>query len=640
MMAMMTSCYRSLSIDIETYSGADLSVCGVYKYVESPDFEVLLFGYSLDNSDVKVIDLAQGEPIPGEVIRALKDDTVIKWAFNSSFERICLSRYLKTCLSPQSWRCSQVWSAYLGLPLFLKEAGRVLNLEKQKLDEGKKLIKVFCTPQHGRQIKACELPEMWEQFKKYNKRDVEVEIAIKEKLKAHPVPEAVWDEYTIHQEINDRGVLIDRKLVENALKIDSQIRKELETEIRCITGVENPNSTLQLKKWFQRRGITVDSLDKKAVQELIGKVPEKEQTVLKLRQQLAKSSVRKYEAMISCVCEDGRVKGMFKFYGANRSGRSSGRLVQLQNLPQNHMSTLDSARELVKSGNYEALKLLYDDIPDTLSQLIRTAFIPEKPCHFAVSDFSAIEARVIAWLAGEKWRMKAFADGKDIYCESASKMFHVPVEKNGINGHLRAKGKVAELACGYGGSVGALKNMGAAEMGLTEQEMQKLISDWRKSNTNIVKLWRDFEEAVLTTVAEGINTSSHGINFELNSDILFITLPSGRKLSYVRPRIETGRFGRDCVTYEGVNTGHWTRLETYGGKIVENVVQAISRDILYYAIKNLRNYKIEMHIHDEVVIETNEDLEVICSIMSKTPPWAEGLILRADGYVCNYYIKE
>lgn len=548
-----------LSIDIETYSSVNLQKAGVYKYAESPDFEILLFGYSVDGGAVHVIDLACGEKIPAEIVDALSDESVIKWAFNAQFERVCLSNYLDTWLSPDSWHCTMVWSATLGLPLSLEGVGAVLGLEKQKLTEGKHLIKYFCVPCAPTKTnggRTRNLPqhdmEKWEQFKAYNLRDVETEMSIQKKLSRFPVPDTIWDEYHLDQEINDRGIGLDMTLVEQAIAIDSISRKSLTQQIQNLTDLDNPNSVAQMKGWLSDNGLEMDILGKKAVAETLKTAPKHLANVLFLRQHLAKSSVKKFTAMRTAVCKDSRARGMFQYYGANRTGRFAGRIIQLQNLPQNHMSDLEAARALVRSGNYDALELLYDDIPDTLSQLIRTAFVPQDGRKFIVADFSAIEARVLAWLAGEKWRMQVFADGKDIYCSSASQMFGVPVEKHGINGHLRQKGKIAELALGYGGSVGALKSMGALEMGLIEEELQPLVNAWRNANPMITALWWDIDRAVKTTVREHIPTEVAGLKFIYESGFLFMRLPSGRRLAYVKPRMGINQFGSESVTYEGV----------------------------------------------------------------------------------------
>ena len=641
---------QHLSIDIETYSSVNLQKAGVYKYAESPDFDILLFGYSVDGGRVQVTDLACGDKIPAEIVAALYDDSVTKWAFNAQFERVCLSNYLDTWLSPDSWHCTMVWSATLGLPLSLEGVGAVLGLEKQKLTEGKNLIKYFCVPCAPTKTnggRTRNLPqhdmEKWEQFKAYNLRDVETEMSIQRKLTRFPVPDFIWDEYHLDQEINDRGIGLDMTLVEQAIAIDSISRKSLTQQIQNLTDLDNPNSVAQMKGWLSDNGLEMDTLGKKAVAETLKTAPKHLADVLSLRQQLAKSSVKKYTAMQTAVCKDYRARGMFQYYGANRTGRFAGRIIQLQNLPQNHMSDLADARALVRSGNYDALELLYDDIPDTLSQLIRTAFVPQDGRKFIVADFSAIEARVLAWLAGEKWRMQVFADGKDIYCSSASQMFGVPVEKHGINGHLRQKGKIAELALGYGGSVGALKSMGALEMGLTEEELQPLVNAWRNANPMITALWWDIDRAVKTTVREHIPTEVAGLKFTFESGFLFMKLPSGRRLAYVKPRMGINQFGSESVTYEGVGaTKKWERLESYGPKFCENAIQAIARDILMYAMQTLRNCSIVAHVHDELIIEADRRMShsAVCEQMGRTPPWAKGLLLRADGYECDFYKKD
>jgi len=645
---------RTLSIDIESYSNVDLAKSGVYRYVESPEFEILLFGYSVDGGDVRVVDLAEGESIPADIINALEDETILKWAFNANFERICLSRHLGLptgrYLDPKQWRCSMVWSAFMGLPLSLEGVGAVLSLEKQKLKEGKDLIRYFCQPcnptaTNGMRTRnlPAHSPEKWSTFKEYNLRDVEAELAIQEKLGKFPVPDSVWVEYHQDQEINDRGVELDVPFVKNAILADRESRFKLVSLMQDLTELDNPNSVAQMKQWLFDNGLETDTLGKKVVAELLKTAPAPLGEVLALRQQLAKSSIKKYQAMENAVCSDGRARGMFQFYGANRTGRWAGRLIQMQNLPQNHMPDLEEARGLVKEGNFEALEMLYDAVPEVLSELIRTAFVPRPGCKLVVADFSAIEARVIAWLAGESWRQEVFDSGGDIYCASASQMFRVPVEKHGVNSHLRQKGKIAELALGYGGSVGALKAMGALEMGLAEEELQPLVTAWRSSNQNIVRFWWDVDRAALKAVREKTVTQTHGIRFTYQSGMLFITLPSGRRLTYVKPRIGENQFGSECVTYEGVgSTKKWERIQSYGPKFVENIVQATSRDILCYAMKNLRECSIVMHVHDEVVIEAEMDtsMEAICTKMGLTPPWAKGLLLRADGYETNFYKKD
>lgn len=645
---------QTLSIDLETYSDQPLAKTGVYRYVESPDFEILLFAYSVDGGPVQQIDLACGEKIPSEILCALEDDKVTKWAFNANFERICLSRFLGyptgAYLEPDSWKCSMVWAAYMGLPLSLEGAGAVLGLEKQKLAEGKDLIKYFCQPcaptkTNGQRTRNLHkhAPDKWQAFKKYNIRDVETEMSIQARLLKYPVPDSVWEEYHLDQEINDRGVGLDMELVRQAIQMDGRSRSELTQAMKELTSLDNPNSVQQMKQWLADNGVETDTLGKKAVAELLKTAPPQLQKVLTLRQQLAKSSVKKYQAMETAVCADGRARGMFQFYGANRTGRWAGRIIQMQNLPQNHLDDLSEARGLVRAGGFDALEMLYEDVPDTLSQLIRTAFVPQENRKFIVADFSAIEARVIAWLAGEKWRQDVFAEGKDIYCASASQMFGVPVEKHGVNGHLRQKGKIAELALGYGGSVGALKAMGALEMGLSEDELPSLVSAWRQANPKIVQFWWAVDRAVMDAVTRKTTTKTHGIIFSARNGMLFITLPSGRSLAYVKPKIGENRFGGDCITYEGVGgTKKWERMESYGPKFVENIVQATSRDILCYAMQTLRCCSIVMHIHDEVVIEADRrmSLQAVCDQMGRTPPWASGLQLRADGYETDFYKKD
>lgn len=645
---------QTLSIDLETYSDQPLAKTGVYRYVESPDFEILLFAYSVDGGSVQQIDLACGEKIPPAILAALEDDKVIKWAFNANFERICLSRFLGyptgDYLEPDSWRCSMVWAAYMGLPLSLEGAGAVLGLEKQKLAEGKDLIKYFCQPcaptkSNGLRTRNLpkHAPDKWLTFKKYNICDVETEMSIQARLLKYPVPDSVWEEYRLDQEINDRGVGLDMELVRQAIQMDGRSRSELTQAMKELTSLDNPNSVQQMKQWLADNGVETDTLGKKAVAELLKTAPQQLQKVLTLRQQLAKSSVKKYQAMETAVCADGRARGMFQFYGANRTGRWAGRIIQMQNLPQNHLDDLSEARGLVRAGGFDALEMLYEDVPDTLSQLIRTAFVPQEDRKFIVADFSAIEARVIAWLAGEKWRQDVFAQGKDIYCASASQMFGVPVEKHGVNGHLRQKGKIAELALGYGGSVGALKAMGALEMGLQEDELPALVSAWRQANPKIVQFWWAVDHAVMDAVTRKTTTKTHGIIFSARNGMLFITLPSGRSLAYVKPKIGENRFGGDCITYEGVGgTKKWERIDSYGPKFVENIVQATSRDILCYAMQTLRCCSIVMHIHDEVVIEADRrmSLQAVCDQMGRTPPWAKGLQLRADGYETDFYKKD
>lgn len=661
---------KSLSLDLETYSDLNLAKCGVYKYAESPAFEILLFGYAVDGGPVQVVDLAQGESIPEEILDALTDDTVTKWAFNANFERVCLSRHLtdlgrsldpfydqhplsQECarfLNPAGWKCFMVWSAYLGLPLSLEGVGAVLNLDNQKMKEGRELIRYSCVPCKETKTnggRTRNLPQhaldKWNLFKSYNKRDVEVEMAIQQRLQKYPVPEKVWEEYHLDQEINDRGIAIDLELARQAVALDAQSRESLMAALKERTGLENPNSVLQMLDWLEQHGMKTDSLGKKKVQELLKTAQEPLRSVLLLRQKLAKSSVKKYQAMEMTACKDGRARGMFQFYGANRTGRFAGRHIQLQNLPQNHLPDLSEARELVRQGNYEALDMLYESIPDVLSQLIRTAFVPRKGMKFVVSDFSAIEARVISWLAGERWKSEAFAAGKDIYCSTASQMFGVPVVKHGINGNLRQKGKIAELACGYGGSVGALKAMGALDMGIPEEELGNLVQSWRSANPHIVDFWWQVDGAVKTAIKQRVPVWVNNIRFSCKSGVLFIELPSGRRLSYVKPRIGENKFGGESVTYEGIGaTKNWKRLESYGPKFVENIVQGTARDILCYAMQTLRHCAIVGHVHDELIIECDKDVsaDAVCEQMGRTPPWAEGLLLRADGYECDFYKKD
>lgn len=660
---------KEMSIDLETFSDIDISKSGVYKYAESDRFEILLFGVSIDGGPVQVYDLACGDQIPDEILSALADESVTKWAFNASFERICLSNWLKRShpeyflgysipedpagqyLNPESWKCTMIWSAYMGLPLSLEGVGAVLKLQNQKLKEGKDLIRYFCTPCRPTKAnggRARNLPqhdsEKWMRFKEYNLRDVEVETDIKKRLAKYPVPDFIWDEYHLDQEINDRGIALDMNVVRNAISFDGHSRETLTASMQAITGLENPNSVQQMKEWLAKHGVEAEALDKKAVKELIRNSDNQTvRTALMLRQQLAKSSVKKYQAMQNAVCRDGRAHGMFQFYGANRSGRWAGRLIQLQNLPQNHLPDLEQARQYVMDGDYDMLELLYDSVPTILSELIRTAFIPRLGYKFIVSDFSAIEARVLAHLAGETWRSRAFAEGKDIYCASASQMFGVPVEKHGINSHLRQKGKIAELALGYGGSIGALKSMGALDMGLSEEELQPLVNSWRASNPMITAFWWDVDRAVKTAITQRIPTEVRSIRFFYKSGMLFIQLPSGRRLSYVKPRIGINQFGGESVTYEGVGTTKkWERIESYGPKFVENIVQAISRDILCSAMKTLRHCFIVGHVHDELIIECSPgvDLKAVCEQMGRSPEWMPDILLRADGYETQFYKKD
>ena len=659
---------KTLSIDIETYSSVDLAKCGVYKYTEATDFDILLFGYSADGNPVQVVDLASGETIPPQVIAALTNDDVTKWPYNAQFERICLSRWLRdhggfdnayysipedtvgNYLDPTSWKCTMIWSAYMGLPLSLEGVGAVLGLGKQKLTEGKELIKYFCQPcaptksNGGRTRNLPEnAPDKWDAFKRYNIRDVEVEMSIQEKLAKFPVPETVWEQYHLDQEFKYRADALDMELVHQAIAMDTRSRADLTAAMKKLTALDNPNSVQQMKQWLSDNGLEVDSLGKKEVAEMLKTAPAELQKILLLRQQLAKSSVKKYQAMEKAVCADGRARGMFQFYGANRTGRWAGRIIQMQNLPQNHLPDLAEARGLVRCGDFEGVELLYEDVPDTLSQLIRTAFVPKPGYKFIVSDFSAIEARVLAWFAGEIWRQEVFEKGGDIYCASASQMFKVPVEKHGVNGHLRQKGKIAELALGYGGSVGALKAMGALEMGLSEDELQPLVTAWRNSNQNIVRFWWDIDGAAMNAVKYHMDGEVCGVKFCYQSGMLFIPLLSGRRLSYVKPKLGTNQFGSECITYEGIGgTKKWERLEASGPKLVETIGQATSRDILCYAMRTLAHCFITMHIHDELVIEARPgvDLKVLCEQMGRTPPWANGLKLRADGYETMFYKKD
>lgn len=655
---------ESLSVDLETRSSIDITKAGVYKYAESPDFDILLFGVSVNGGPVAVYDLASGDKVPEEIIKALSDDAVTKWAYNASFERVTLSVWLRRnypqyfstysidgdpvqkYLDPAAWKCTLVWAAYNGLPLSLDKVGAVLGFEEQKLKEGKELIRYFCMPSRtaGRKWNLPEhAPEKWELFKKYNRRDVEVEMQIQRRLTNYQVPNFVWDEYHLDQEINDRGIMIDRQLVEQAISIDEQTKKDLMSRMQKLTGLDNPNSVMQLKGYLSDNGLETETLGKKDVAALLKSVPADMAEVLELRLQLAKSSVKKYQAMQNAVCDDSRCHGMFQFYGANRSGRWAGRLIQLQNLPQNHMSDLEQARDLVKAGDYEMLNMLYDSVPNVLSELIRTAFIPRPGYKFIVSDFSAIEARVLSHLAGEQWRTDVFRNGGDIYCASANQMFHVPVEKHGANSHLRQKGKIAELALGYGGSVGALKAMGALDMGLSEEELQPLVNMWRNSNPNIVSFWWQIDNAVKTAIQLHTTEKVGCLEFTVKNGMLFITLPSGRKLAYVQPRIGMNQFGGESVTYMGIDaTKKWSRIESYGPKFVENIVQAVSRDILAYAMQTLKHCFIVGHVHDELIIECSENvsLDAVCEQMGRTPEWIPGLVLRADGYECGFYKKD
>lgn len=655
-----------ITIDIETRSDKDISKCGVYAYTDTPYFDILLFAYSIDEQPVQVVDMANGEEIPENVLAALVDENVIKRAFNVNFERVCLSKYLRKnypqyfqsysidedtvgdFLNPESWHCSMIHARTLGLPSSLAEVGKVLGIEQQKMTEGKALVKFFCVPYDTvdgvpQFHNPKDYPDKWEIFKAYNKRDVEAELEIDRKLSRFPVPDFIWQEFYLDQEINDRGILVDMQLADKAISLDAEAKEELTAEMKRLTGVENPNSVYQLLDWLETQGYKSDSLGKTQVQELIKTAKEPVKSVLQMRLQLSKSSVKKYTAMKNTACSDNRARGMFSFYGASRTGRWAGRNVQLQNLPQNHLPDLSEARELVKYGSFEDIQMLYDDVPDTLSQLIRTAFIPRQGMKFIVADFSAIEARVIAWLAGEEWRMKAFANGEDIYCASASKMFGVPVVKHGENGHLRQKGKISELACGFGGSVGAMKAMGADSLGLSDTELKQIVTDWREASPHITEFWWAVDRAVKKAVKEKTATKTHGLLFSYEAGFLFIRLPSGRRLAYAKPYIGKNKFGGESVTYMGINAQKkWDRLESYGPKFVENCVQGIARDLLMYSMQTLSQYFIVGHIHDEMIIECPKDtkLDEICQQMARTPDWAKGLLLRADGYECSFYKKD
>ena len=642
---------KRLSIDLETYSSVDLGKSGVYKYAESEDFEILLFAYSIDDGGVKVIDLSNGEIIPEEILSALSDKSIEKWAFNASFERVCLSRFLGKRLKPQGWYCTMIWSAYLGLPLSLEKVGEVLKLDKQKMNEGKALIRYFsipCKPTKTNGMRTRNLPhhdlEKWSTFKEYNQRDVETEMEIKKKLSAFPMPQSEWENYWVDQNINDRGILIDEVLVDSAIKFDEILREENMDRAIELTGLENPNSPLQLKEWLNKKGLEIDSLAKKDVESAIKIVEGDIKEVLELRQELSKSSVRKYDAMKNVKGKDNRARGLIQFYGANRTGRYSGRLIQVQNLRRNNLKDLELARSLVKNRDYETMEILYESPSDILSQLIRTAFIPKEGTRFIISDFSAIEARVLAWLAGEQWVLDAFKNGEDIYCRTASRMFGVPVEKHGINGHLRQKGKIATLACGYQGALGALKAMGGIEMGLSEDELQSIVDSWREANPNIVSLWWDIDSVVKRVVKTRTKEEYKNLVISYEKGILFIELPSKRSLAYPKAKIGTNRFGGESIVYEGIVVGNkWDKIESYGGKFVENIVQAIARDILAEAMMRLekKGFNIVMHIHDEVVIESDSSsIEEINEIMSIVPSWAPGLILDADGFESEFYKKD
>ena len=642
-----------LGIDIETYSDVDLQKCGVYAYTDSPAFEILLFAYAFDDEDVSIVDVAQGENMPERVMEALTDDSIVKTAFNAAFERTCIAKNYSLTLPPVSWQCTAVQSAMLALPASLEGVGEVLAIRQKKLKEGKDLVRYFSMPckptkaNGGRTRNMPEdAPEKWELFKSYCIRDVEAEREIRYKLRNYPIPDSEQLLYQMDQEINDRGILVDQVLVDHAVTCDTEYREQVTRRAYELSGLENPNSPAQIKEWLSDKGVEVESLSKKAVAGLIKETDGEGLEMLKLRLLMAKTSVKKYEAIKRSVCLDGRVHGLLQFYGANRTGRWAGRLVQVQNLPQNHLEDLSLARDLVKAGDYETLDLLFDSVPGVLSELIRTAFIPKPGCRFIVADFSAIEARVLAWLSGENWRIQTFIEGGDIYCASASKMFGVPVVKHGENGHLRQKGKISELALGYGGSQGALTAMGAIDMGIPEEELPELVSQWRAANPHITKFWWDVDAASKKAVREKTRVDLGNVAFEYRSGILFITLPSGRKLSYVKPRLETNRFGRSAITYEGVGESKkWMRIETYGAKLTENIVQATARDLLAQAMLRLRaaGYEIVMHVHDEAVVEVPEgtsSVEEVCRIMAEQPAWAKGLPLNADGYECAFYKKD
>ena len=653
---------KQLTIDIETASDEDISECGVYRYAESELFNLLLVSYSIDGGPVATVDIDNGDTLPDEILSALTDKSIIKKAFNVNFERVCLSVYLRrnypdllnfddavgNYIDPESWQCDMIHSRYLGMMSSLDGMGKLLRLKEKKLDEGKDLIKYFCTLHQDKQgnllfYDKSDAPKKWKEFIEYNRRDVEVELKIQRLLSEMPVPDFIWEEFYIDQRINDRGILVDTGFAEKAVELDSNVKKELFPKLKELTGLDNPNSPAQMKDWLMRQGIEADSLDKKSMPLLLASTPDDVREVLTLYQQLSKSSVSKYHTMLDASCEDGRARGMFSFYGANRTGRFAGRLIQLQNLPQNHLDNLAEAKGLIMSGDHDAVKERFEDIPDVLSQLIRTAFIPPEGKKFVVADFSAIEARVISWLAGETWRMDAFANGEDIYCACAAKMFGVPVEKNGVNGHLRQKGKIAELACGYGGSIGAIKAMGGTELNLTDDELYSLVEDWRKTSPNIVKLWSDVQSVAVKVITDQSSMTFGRLKFSYEIGILFIELPSGRRLAYVRPKVEKDDNGKTVITYEGVGDNKkWLRLETYGAKLVENITQGIARDLLLHSMAAMKDMDIVGHVHDEVIVECDPDttVEQICSLMEQTPDWAEGLLLRADGYECEFYMKQ
>ena len=653
----MVRAMKKLSCDIETFSDVDLIRCGVYKYADSPDFEMLLFAYAADDGDVHIIDIAGGEELPEKIIQAIKSDTVVKTAYNAQFERVCLSRYLKLpdgeYLNPQSWYCTAVQAAELALPLSLADVGSVLGLERQKMTEGKELIKYFCVPckptkSNGNctRNRPCHDINKWETFKKYCMRDVDVERQIADKLKMYPISDEEHRLYVLDQIINDRGVLVDSELAEQAVKLNSIQTAVAVEQAYMITGLENPNSVTQLKQWLKEKGVEIESLSKKSVKSLADETDGDVSEMLKLRLLMAKTSVKKYEAVIRSVCSDNRVHGMMRFCGANRTGRWSGNILQPQNLPQNHLPDLTLARDIVKDGDFEMLDMMFGNVPNVLSELIRTILIPKPNHRFIVADFSAIEARVLAWIAGEQWRIDTFKNGGDIYCASASKMFKVPVEKHGVNGELRQKGKISELACGYGGSVGALKNMGAVEMGVQENELQGLINDWRNANPHIVRFWYEVGNAAMKAIKEKTTVPLGKLVFAYERGILFIRLPSGRRLSYIKPRIGTNRFGGDSITYMGINSAKkWDRLETFGGKLTENIVQGTARDLLANALINAANagYDTVFHVHDEIICEVPNgygSVDELCKLMCIKPEWADGLPLNADGFEYEYYKKE
>ena len=653
----MVRTMKKLSCDIETFSDVDLIRCGVYKYADSPNFEMLLFAYAVDDGDVHIIDIAGGEELPEEIIQAIKSDTVVKTAYNAQFERVCLSRYLKLpegeYLNPQSWYCTAVQAAELALPLSLADVGSVLGLERQKMTEGKELIKYFCVPckptkSNGNRTRnrPCHDINKWETFKKYCMRDVDVERQIADKLKMYPISDEEHRLYVLDQIINDRGVLVDSELAEQAVKLNSIQTAVAVEQAYMITGLENPNSVTQLKQWLKEKGVEIESLSKKSVKSLADETDGDVSEMLKLRLLMAKTSVKKYEAVIRSVCSDNRVHGMMRFCGANRTGRWSGNILQPQNLPQNHLPDLTLARDIVKDGDFEMLDMMFGNVPNVLSELIRTILIPKPNHRFIVADFSAIEARVLAWIAGEQWRIDTFKNGGDIYCASASKMFKVPVEKHGVNGELRQKGKISELACGYGGSVGALKNMGAVEMGVQENELQGLINDWRNANPHIVRFWYEVGNAAMKAIKEKTTVPLGKLVFAYERGILFIRLPSGRRLSYIKPRIGTNRFGGDSITYMGINSAKkWDRLETFGGKLTENIVQGTARDLLANALINAANagYDTVFHVHDEIICEVPNgygSVDELCRLMCIKTDWADGLPLNADGFECEYYKKE